>query len=332
MRKTLPFALALVLAVDGCFGPEAPPVDEPVPDETAAPEERLSTTTDRAGAAPQTGRLAVLARMPDLSPLAGVNVTVRNESRLTDAEGLARFEGLAAGMVNVEARKEAHRTAQLAVQIAAGQETRTEAVLAPAEGGQHAHETGLVAHRDLYAFEGRFDCSATYLIITGDCMLALDTAANATGLPQRPGEQTSERSLIDFPLDLTWTSLVVEMAWSAGVATPATGEGMTLALEPAEAPADGHAAKYARAIGGSPLRVELKAGAKHETATAEDMPNPLGGEVIRARAYVMGVGHNPGGTDFLGVGAARDQKFTLYVSVFYGEPAPEGYTAVPGGA
>ena len=332
MRTFLPLALAALLApaLAGCFAPDAP--ETPAAVEEPAPQARAAATSAEGAPEPQTGRLVVLARMPDLSPLAGVNVTVRNESRLTDAEGFARFDALAPGLAEVEARKEAHRTAQLAVQIVAGQEARTEAVLAPSEGGQHAHEKGLFAHRDLYAFEGRFDCSATYLIITGDCMLAFDTAANQTGLPARPGDQTAERHLIDFPLDLTWTALVVEMTWSATAPTPATGEGMTLALEPAEAPADGHAAKYARAVGGAPLRLELLAGQKHETATAEDMPNPLGGEVIRARAYVQGIAHNPGGTDFLGVGAAKDQTFTLYVSVFYGEPAPEGYTAIPGGA
>ena len=328
MRTFAPLLTILLLA--GCVAPDAPDA------ETTEGSEGLARTSAAgqvaADPAPQTGRLVVLARMPDLSPLAGVNVTVRNESRLTDAEGIVRFEGLAPGLAQVEARKEAHRTAQMAVQIIAGEEAQTEAVLAPADGGQHAHEKGLFAHRDLYAFNGSFDCSATLPILTGDCMLAFDTAANQTGLPARPGDQTEERYLIDFPLDLTWTSLVVELAWSATVPTPATGEGMTLALEPAEAPADGHAAKYARAVGGSPLRIELLSGVQHETATADDMPNPLGGEVIRARAYVQGLAHNPGGTDFLGVGVAKDQAFTLYVTVFYGEPAPEGYTAIDGGA
>ena len=332
MRNPLPIALLLAFPLAGCVDADAPEA-EAAPSEGATPAAaQVGDARQGGAAAPETGRLVVLARMPDLTPLAGVNVTVRNESRLTDAEGVARFDALAPGLAQVEARKEAHRTAQLAVQIVAGEEAQAEAVLAAAEGGQHAHEGGLFSHRDLYTFEGRFDCSATYLIITGDCLLALDAAANETGLPARPGDQTGERYLIDFPLDLTWTALVVEMAWTATAPTPATGEGMTLALEPAEAPADGHAAKYARAVGGSPLRIELEAGEKHATATADDMPNPLGGEVIRTRAYVQGVAHNPGGTDFLGVGAAKDHAFTLYVSVFYGEPAPEGYTAIPGGA
>lgn len=320
-RTRLVPALLLVAALlaAGCTTGDAP-----------APEPQAAAL-EPAGAAANvtaTGSLAVLARMPDATLLPGVNVTVGNESRLTDATGLARFEALPAGSHAIEARKEAHRTAQQSVEIVAGEETRVEIVLAAAGNDQHAHENGVSAHRDHYRFEGHFDCSATYLIITGDCLVVVQNATATAGAPDPASGATTERHIIDFPLDLNWTTLVVEMEWQAGAPTPATGEGMTLALEPAEAPADGHAAKYARAEGVSPLAVRLEAGVQHETATAEDMPNPEGGEVIRARAFVMGAAHRPAGTPFLGAGASAGQSFTLHVSIFYGEPAPEGYTAL----
>lgn len=326
-RTLVALVLAALVPLAGCVSPDEaePPAIEPA---AAA-----STVGNATSAAPTTGSLVVLVRMPDLTVLRGASVTVANNTLLTGDDGTARFAALPAGTHQVQAKKEAHRTAELAVEIVAGQETRTEAVLpALEETDAHSHEDGLFEHRDLYTFEGHFDCSLTYVIITGDCALLLDNVTEQADVPARPGDNTAERNIIDFPLDLTWTSLVVEMTWAPGVATPATGQDMTLAIEPAEAPADGHAAKYARVAGASPLRMQLDAGEKHETATAEDMPNPLGGEVLRARAYVMGVGHHPAGTDFLGVSFAQNQDFTLYVSIFYGESAPEGYTAIPGGA
>ena len=325
--------LVLLALLAGCVAPAA--TEEPAPEEPADAQEARASPADASAPAPApaNGTLVVLARRPDQTLLAGANVTVADQSRLTGADGLARFPDLAPGRVLVEARKEAHRTAQAEAEVVAGQETRVEVVLAAETGDQHAHEEGLFAHRDLYVFQGHFDCSLTYVIVTGDCALLVDNVTGQGGLGTPAGDQTQERHLIDFPLDRGWASLVVEMEWSANASTPATGGDMQLALEPAEAPADGHAVKYARVVGPSPLRIEMAPGVQHATATAEgDMPNPQGGEVIRSRVFVTGAGHNAGGAGFLGVGAAHNQDFRLYVSIFYEEPAPEGYTALGGGA
>jgi hypothetical protein len=303
-------AAGLLLAA-GCVAPDAPAAD------TAS-----STTPDVAASLGNaTGTLVVRARFVDLSPLADVNVTLDgDEARLTSADGSARFERVLPGAHNVTARKAAHRTAQLTVTVRAGETAEAEAVLLPDGLDQHAHEKGLFAHRDLYRFDGHFDCSATYVIITGDCFLLIE---NVTG---RSPNVTTARNIIDFPLDRTWSELVVEMNWT--VPEDAVESGMSLALEPAEAPADGHAAKYARVNGTSPLRLDLLPGVKHATATLDDKPNAEGGEVLRARAFVLGAAHDAGGAGFLGVGVAKDQRFTLWVSVFYGEAAPRGYTAL----
>lgn len=308
-------AIVVMIAVAGCVKSA---VDEPVG--TAATNESAEV------AAPRTGALSVLAVFADRTPLAGVNVTVGNESLVTNASGLARFPALFAGTHTLVAAKTAHRTAQQLVTIVGGSETTAEVVLAAEEGGQHAHSVGFAAHRDLYRFDGHFDCTAIYLIVPGDCLIVVENVTRSAGAPDPISNVTTERNVIDFALDLNWSALVVEMTWEEP--SPPTTDGMTLALEPAEAPVDGHAAKYARVDGGSPLRVELTPGVKHASATLDDMPKPEGGEVLRARAFVRGHAHHPAGTDFLGLGTAIDFRFTLYVSVFYGEPAPEGYTAI----
>lgn len=328
LRPHAVLALLFALApLAGCIGPDALPEEtEALAAEAApTPQEQSNGSTP-----PATGTLLVTARMPDQTLLGGVILELGNATATTDAQGQARFEAVAPGAHELVARKEAHRTARQTVEIRAAAETSVEIVLAPEGNDQHAHEAGVFAHRDLYTFQGHFDCSATYVIITGDCLILVENVTGTAGVADPASNATSERYLIDFPLDTNWTSLVVEMTWTPTVPTAATGESMSLALEPAEAPADGHAAKYARAVGASPIRLDLAPGAPHESATTGDMPNPAGGEVIRARVFTAGALHNPGGTTFLGVGAAAQHEFTLYVSIFYEEPAPAGYTALGG--
>lgn len=310
MRRALVAASLLLLA--GCVGPEAPEAPQDVAPATATPDAPAAPPSP-----PATGRLSVLAVFADRTPLAGVRLEVGNETRTTDASGLASFDALPAGAYTLVATKVAHRTAQQQVDVYAGAETATEVVLAAEDGGQHSHAPGFEAHTDTYLFEGHYDCTAVYVIIPGDCLLLVENVTGTAGIPDPASNATTERNVIDFPLDVGWSRLVIEMTWAEP--SPPTSDGMTLALEPAEAPVDGHAAKYARADGGSPLRIELAPGVKHETATEEDMPNPEGGEVIRARAFVRGHGHNPGGTTFLGVGAATDFRFELRVTITYGE-------------
>lgn len=324
--------LAALLALAGCVAPGAAP-DEPEPapptpalDAARTNDEAAARFPAEAAAGNATGALVVLARFTDLAPLSGVNVTVAGASRLTDAEGAARFDAVPAGFHTLVATKEAHRAAQAGVEVRAGAETRAEVILDAADGSSHSHAKGFGAHKDTYRFDGHFDCSATYVIITGDCLIVVENVSRTLGAPDPASNATSERHIIDFPLDLGWSALVVEMSWDEP--SPPTTDGMTLALEPTEAPADGHAAKYASTNGKSPLRLQLDPGAKHASATGEDMPNPLGGEVLRARAFVRGHGHYPAGAPVMGVGVATGFTFTLVATVFYGDPAPEGYSAL----
>lgn len=255
-----------------------------------------------------------------------MNVTVGNESQETDATGLARFAALPAGAHTLVATKAAHRAAQQEITIVAGEESHAEVVLAAEDGGQHAHDAGFGAHADRYRFDGHFDCTAVYVIIPGDCLIVVENVTSSAGVPDPLSGATTETNVIEFALDVNWSAMIVEMTWEEPM--PPTTDGMTLALEPAEAPEDGHSAKYARVAGGSPLRIELLPGVKHETATEDDMPNPDGGEVLRTRAFVKGLAHNPAGTEFLGVGAAVKFEFVLYASIFYGEAPPAGYSAI----
>jgi len=333
MRPLALVPVLLVLALAGCTDQETPTDD-------------LTVQAPPADEGDATGSLLVVVVTPDLKPIEGAVVHVDNLELSTDRTGSARAAGLAPGSRVIEVDKPGFRPARQGIDIVAGEETRSEVKLLPSPaGGTGPQEEAPPTDGDgtpepqvfqeVFHYQGYFDCSATYLIITGDCLLVADVAVDgAFGAvngtpPVRPGDATSEEFVLEFPLDFDWRTVVAEMHWNA---TTLAGERMTFALEPAEAPEDGHAAKYGRAEGGSPLLVRLEPGVPHENATASadgeepDMPNVQGGEVLRTRSYVQGEFHRPGGTEFLGVGAAVNQKFDVYVTVFYGGPAPAGYT------
>lgn len=297
---------------------------------------------DPATADQELGELRVVVVDPDLAPIAHANVTVAGRNGTTDAAGSASFE-VPAGFHEIHATKDGYRAARAGADVAAGATQETQIKLLPQsgstphpDGGEsgserpgHGDHSGRSAYREPFHMEGFFDCSATYLIITGDCLLLLDNVTEQAGIPVQPGNATDEKYVLEFPLDLDWRTVVAEMYWDE---TTLAGEKMTFAVEPADAPEDSHAPKYARAEGANPLRIQLEPGAAHENASASadgeepDMPNPHGGEVLRTRSFVQGELHRPGGTEFLGVGAAVQQRFDVFVTVFYGEPAPDGWS------
>jgi hypothetical protein len=316
--RSLPCVASVLILLAGCTSPPAAPTDGP---------------TDASREVADTGSLLVTVVTPDLYAIEGATVTVGTSTTTTDAQGSARFNELPVGLAVIEASKEGFRTATAGAEIKAGEEATARVKLLPGETtptgptpGKNATVPGtpLVAgdrNPEQFTLNGYFDCSATYVIITGDCLLVIDTAMEELGRPERPGNTTKEEFVLEFPLDLGWKQVDAEMHWNS---SSLLGERMTFAIEPAEAPADGHAAKYARAAGGSPLRLTLRPGVPHPNATASadgqepDMPNALGGEVLRTRSYVQGLAHNPGGTTFLGAGVALQQRFQVLVTVHYG--------------
>lgn len=316
MWKTL---VAAVLLLAGCAGPAD--VDDGGPDATAA-----DGLDDQEQAF---GSLLVAVMTPHIVPIEGALVSVAGIEQETDSQGQAAFDALTPGAYVVEVREDTHGSSSAAVRVEAGQQARLTVKLVSTSIDAPASGSG----PQQFHLNGFFDCSATYLIITGDCMTALDfVLVNATGAcaPVCPGDYTNEVYYLDFPLHANWTTIVAEMHWEPGTTA---GAKMTFAVEPAEWDAEGHAPKYARAAGGSPLILRLENGVPHATADASadgvtpGMPQAAGGEVLRTRSYVQGEAHNPGGTNFLGVGAAFDQEFDVLVTVFYGELAPEGFTA-----
>lgn len=190
-------------------------------------------------------------------------------------------------------------------------------------------------------FQGHYDCVAEYLIVTGDCGIAYETVTCLTGYCQSDPVFT-EKYQFPFTVNPLWDSVVAELTWTAS-ATNAM-EGMRLYVENANASAagGGHAAKVGRADGAAqPLTVRVDRGTLHPradvypgTQTKAYIPDEGGPQQIRV--FPMGrlweTTRNICDSDgrcLLGVGAGANVRFNVYLTIFYNEAAPAGFSAVP---
>lgn len=304
LRGALCLLLAISLITVGCIGGLGDGEDDRDADDTA---------THRVGADGVDVVLTVLNLTR--SPVTGAEVTVAtDQATLTERTGelgTVRVGPLEEGRAVVEAR-------------APGYQVRTVTLDLPAEG--EVHETLVLrplqettTFVQSYEFHGLFECSATYLIITGDCLAPVEYAAKQAGLPYDKNA-TNDRYTFLFDIGDGWTQLEIVQTWQDPVA--GAGNMMRVNLEPIDSNnTEGHSPRYARAEGGSPVRLVLdNDGQPAETASDEEMVLPEQGGTLRTRTFHLGFQetHNPGGTAFLGTGAAIEQAFTVYVNVTYG--------------
>lgn len=302
-RAAIPAALALAVLTAGCIG-----LIEPV-----AEDDPANATTVRPGDAGDAARLVATVTDPSLSPIEAANVTVETipgaKNARTDATGQARLEALEPGRAIVTVDAAEHRGRQLTVELPPGETLRRSIVLTPTP------DDGAYVQR--YEFEGFFECSASYLIVAGDCLTIVRAVSEQAGGPSF--NATNERFTFPFPVHEGWTRLDILQTWEDP--TVGTGSMMRLNLEPRDPNrTEGHAPQYADVDGTSPIRLTLEPGQLHENATDEDMIVPEAGGWLRTRTFHLGLAetHNPAGTDFLGTGVALQQSFTVVVEVTYG--------------
>jgi hypothetical protein len=299
MRRIALVGLLALAATAGCLA--------------LSPEDGEPATRVAPAQAGPTAGLVVTVTDPAVQPVAGANVTVEIPEGPANAtagpDGQARFDELDPGRAVVEADAPGHLARQTTVQLRAGEDATVRVTLPPS-----ANTT--VTER--YVYEGRFECSATYLIVTGDCFAIARAAAEEAGQGDRL-EPTTHRNVFDVPLHPGWTRANLTLDWDEPELT--AGSMMRVNLEPVD-PEDteGHSQHYARAEGQAPVTVTVEPGANHPTASDGNLTPPEQGGTLRARVFHLGVEatHNPAGTELLGVGASVDQTFTLDVEVLYG--------------
>lgn len=180
---------------------------------------------------------------------------------------------------------------------------------------------------------GRYDCAVEVPIYPGDCAVDLQG--------HEDDGVTRESYIFPFDVGARWDQVLVEMVWTDGGNNQL--DGMHLYLSPGnESDPYGHHTKIAVAEGGSkPLRILVTRGEVHATAEKYEETNekavvPATGGPLQVLVYprgkfadTLGSVCDSNGRCFLGVGAGLNIDFDVYVTIFYNQRMPEGFTAVP---
>ena len=301
MRNPLPAVALAALLLAGCSDP-APPADDPA-----------------TSVAPSTMSIVGLVQDESLNPIPGANVTVRLMGRgtVTDAAGGFRFDGLAPSAYLVDVNATGFEPASLTAEPQAGQNASLGFVL--------MQVPSLRPRVTVEHFKGTYECAFEALIIPGSC----DVLLEETG--QSPFE---DLSTFQMGLDRRWQSVAVDVDFDLS-ANPGL-EGLRLVVRGLrDADSSGTYEQYGRFWGEQPFTAILDV-----NGTYPDGGGPVPGNLTALELVVYPQGHgwhevcDP--TDaspfdcFLGAGAGTDVQFDLYVTVFYNQAAPEGYTLLDG--
>jgi len=173
---------------------------------------------------------------------------------------------------------------------------------------------------EVSAFKGILQCAAEYVIISPSC----DTIVTFAG---GPGVFT-DTSSFDLGVRRNWSAVVVDVKFDPG-ASPGL-DGLRLVVRGVDDPnkLDSYQ-QFGRFTDAKPFTAILQPGATYDEGVGRVPANTT---AFRFEVYPQSFGWHtvcdPAVTHdcFLGVGAGLDVKFDLYVSVFYNQPVPEGYS------
>jgi hypothetical protein len=242
-------------------------------------------------------------------PIAGANVTLRlsNQTTSTDAGGLFEFKGLplapylvdvsAPGFDNATLTAEPQATASLSfvLQVAQSLRPRNETVV----------------------FHGFIQCALEVLIITPSCdSLLTDPRVNGPHL-------FNDTSNFESDINGDWKTVIADVDFDPNATPGLDGLRMTLrALNDRDS--FGDYGQYGHFHGSQPFTVRLEPGQSYPDGTSG--PLPANSTLLRFEMYPQGLLWHPGGVGVLGVGTGLNVQFDLYVTVFYNQPAPDGWS------
>ena len=288
-------ALAAALLVAGCAGPAAK--DDGSGD----------------GAAAATMSIIGLVQDEDLAAVPGATVQVRlqNLTTTTDAAGGFRFDGLLLSAYLVDVSADGFENATLTAAPTTGTNASLNFVLAKPASQQPSLA---ITH-----FEGIYQCAFEAFIIPGSC----DVLLEETGL-----SPFSDTSTFQLGLAPRWQAIAIDVDFDLS-ANPGL-EGLRLVVRGLDDSDQLNAyQQYGRFSGAEPFTATLAVGGTYEDG---DAPVPGNLTALELVVYPQGRGYHQvcEPTEqfgcFLGAGAGVDVTFDLYVTVFYNQPAPTGYT------
>ncbi|MBI2078784.1 MAG: carboxypeptidase regulatory-like domain-containing protein [Euryarchaeota archaeon] len=311
-----PFVVALLLAagVSGCV-------------EETGPRSTLPATPE-----PRRGSIVGVAVDEERLPVSNVSITVDDvPAATTDAGGSFVLRDLVEGRHVLAAAHPEYEPFAKETIVLGELEVDVEVVLVKLPAFRPYNFT-------LPAMRGHYDCAAEYVIITGDCGILYENITCTVSTCQSD-PVTTEKYEFEFDVPARWDTIVGELVWEESNTNLV--EGMRLYLENANVSAQGGHGKKAARVDGSENPLSLRyergvayPGAENYEGTSTPAFVPAEGGREQFRVFPLGNGWETtrtfcsGGRCLLGVGAAVDLSFTLYVTIFVNEPAPAGFSYV----
>lgn len=165
-------------------------------------------------------------------------------------------------------------------------------------------------------FRGNLECALEVLIISPSCDSAL------TVVPGAPRLFDEDQSFL-FDAEPNWKTLVLDVVFDAD-AHPGL-DGLRVALRGSIDPdAGGEYSQYGRWSSPESFTIRVEPLGAYDDGTEPVPANATGFQVdVYPHSHLW---HTAGVSPFLGVGAALNVRFDVYATLFYVEPAPEGYT------
>lgn len=293
--RAAPLLLAAAFLLAGCSGPAAPVADPASP------------------AAPSAMAIVGIVQDETLQPVAGANVSLRlvDRSTVTDAQGGFRFDNLTISAYLVDVNATAFEPATLTAEPRAGNASLNFVLL---------QQTSFRPRTEVTHIQGILQCAAEYAIISGSC----DTASTTFGGPGT----FNDTSVFQVGLNRRWQSIVVDVDFD-GSNHPGL-EALRLVVRGVDDSDQlNEYRQYGRFSGGEPFTARIDVNGTYEDG---DAPVPGNLTLVELTVYPQGHGWHqvcdPSESFgcFLGAGAGVDVQFDLYVTVFYNQQAPDGYT------
>lgn len=290
MHRALPFPLVALALLAGCADPATEPTQDP-------PVEASTMS------------IVGLVQDEDLAAVPGalVQVRMRDLSTTTDAAGNFRFDGLLPSTYLVDVAAVGFENATLTAEPTATRNASLNFVL--------AKPASLRPSFAVERFEGLYQCAFEAFIIPGSCDVLLEPAGVGP---------FADTSTFQLPLRANWQAIAIDVDFD--LSTNPGLEGLRLVVRGIDDPdSTAEYQQYGRFSGAEPFTAVLDVGGTYPDGSA---PVPSSLTALQLVVYPQGYGWHATCAAYcaLGVGGGIDVAFDLYVTVFYNQPAPAGYT------
>jgi len=316
MRGLAAGALLALLLLSGCTGMQDHATMHEGTSTASSPASQGPTSASaskappgpKASTAPNQASLHGVVVDAAIHPLAANVTLVEKHSTQATKNGVFRFDGLAAGTYNLQVRSPGYRAQDLVV------ETGSQEVRVVLEALPGAFASNVTVH-----YHGVDDCAVEVLIIPTSC------DAGKLGLKYNVTFTSS--------LDQAWRTVVADLVFDPSSQPLLDGLRVTLSGKNQTDTTTTYQ-RYGQFDGAASFSFRLEPNGTYPGTTAGPLPEDIASlqfqvfpqsKLWHATCFLP----LPDSQDcFLGVGAGVNVEFDLYVTTFYGQPAPAGFSFI----